>query len=117
MLHQLSSLERSASHLGTSALCACEFNNVPQCKTAVEMSCYLNVLYVYLLPFSPTQPVQKLVPLAVDGSQNAAFIRPKMISRLFSLAEKLVPSAKTDYISVFWVHIRLICPVRRVREG
>lgn len=116
MLHQLSSLERSASHLGTSALCACEFNNVPQCKTTVDMSCYRNVLYVYLLPFSPTG-VQKVVPLAVDWSQNAAFIRLKMISRLFSLEEKLVPSAKTDYISVFWVHIGLICPVRRVREG
>lgn len=115
MLHQLSSLERSASHLGTSALCACEFNNVPQCKTAVEMSCYLNVLY--LLPFSPTQPVQKVLPLAVAWSQNAVFVRLKMISRLFFLEEKLVPSAKTDYISVFWVHIGLICPVRRVREG
>lgn len=91
MLHQLSSLERSASHLGTSALCACEFNNVPQCKTAVEMSCYLNVLYVFLLPFSPTQPVQKVAPLAVDWSQNTAFIRLKMISRPFSLEKSWCP--------------------------
>lgn len=114
MLHQLSSLERSASHLGTSALCACEFNNVPPWKCRVTST--LCIYSISVAPFTNTTSA-KVVPLAVGWSQNAAFIPPKMISKLFSLQEKLVPSAKTHYISVFWVHFGVTCPVRRLREG